>query len=442
MRAALPAFLLTCTLHCQVPDGYLVVSSASGSAILQGPGGLFLLDPRTPGAPIPVQGLTAELIGNPNWQFSGAQAVAVRPDDGMIVVGEIANYGVPVNLHHILLAGSTAVLDVRTQVGVGSTGGSPGIIDLALLPDGSTLIAVSALFNGPPLHGASLAIVDRQGGVTPVPTPPFGYDQPLALAVDPSGSTAYLVVAPIQPTAVHLYAVTLPNGPAQLLGTYSPTITGLTFDGVGRLIASSDLGLYRIDLGTGALTPLVGLTSFPAGIASELATGGFAIVRNGFFGAPSGVDHIDSALVTQTLSTGVPGFLTDVAILANPRSYGSGTPGTATYRWQTMPAPGGLPHAGNSSFGLQVVAQGGPLAFGAVVASFGTGSATLFGVDVLLDQPSAFPLAVLPANGLLTLPIPRTAPIGLTFFVQSFHADTGGPAGVASTPGQRIQIMP
>ena len=73
--------------------------------------------------------------------------------------------------------------------------------------------------------------------------------------------------------------------------------------------------------------------------------------------------------------------------------------------------------------------------------SFGAGDVAVLGVRFLLDPAISFWIGTTDATGSLPLPIPANAPIGATLFVQSFHLDAGATSGVATTPGQRLQIL-
>ena len=389
-----------------------------------------------------MQGLGPDLLGRAVHSGVGASALTIRRDDGALMVGEIAAPGDQVDLHEITLSGSTVATDHRVRVGTAGRSGSGGIAELASLPNGDVLIAVQDLQVGPPLHGAMLAIVARSGAVTPVPTQVLQAEYPLALAVDPAGTTAYLVVGPIEPHAVHLYAIPLPaGGTARLVGTFGPVLTGLAFDPTGDLIACSTTELFVVDTVRGTLSTRANLRPNTVSLASEAATGGFAVVQNGFGGPPSAVHHLDPSGASTPLTSAITGVLSDVAVLDNPRAYGPGTAGNTSYGWQVAPAPGGLPRVGNSRFALQVIGQGGPLAIGVVVVSPASGSLRLLGVEVLLDPSRMFTLGRTTSHGALTMPIPIGAPVGAEVFLQSFHLDAGAAGGIAATPGQRVRLM-
>ena len=106
--------LLDGVLAAQVPDGSFVIisfqNSATGSL-----GGLFIVDPRIPGALIPISGLGPDLTGN-NTGRGGSNCVTIQPETGILLVGEIGtNQGI--ELHQLVLAGSTVVLDTTITVG-------------------------------------------------------------------------------------------------------------------------------------------------------------------------------------------------------------------------------------------------------------------------------------------------------------------------------------
>jgi hypothetical protein len=226
-----------------------------------------------------------------------------------------------------------------------------------------------------------------------------------------------------------------------LVGTFGPILTGLAFDGQGDLIASSTTDLYRVDIARGVLVPRFALPGVVTSLAAEHASGGFAVIQNASIGTGSGVHHVDSSGASTLLTSTLTGVLSDVAVLDNPRSYGAPTPGTARYTWQVTPAPGGLPRVGNLRFGLQVVADGGPLTIGAIFASPAPGRANLFGVHVLLDLNTMWSVGCTSGTGSFALPIPNGVPVGAVLYLQSFHLDAGATSGIAATPGQRLGLM-
>lgn len=434
----------------QVPLGSYVVSSTWVGPLGAGPGGLFLVDPRVPGPPVALTGLPAELIGQATQASLGASAIAIRMADGALVAGAVTTLGNPVELHTIELAGAAVINHVRTPIGVAGNGNNAGIVELDLLPNGDALIAVQSLQNTPPLQGEMLAIVSRTGVVTPVPTPILQAPYPLALAVDPTGSTAYLVVGPLQPHAVHLYAVPLPaGGTAQLIGTLAPGLAGiygLAFAPNGDLLASTPTELYRIDLTAGTAAPIANLpVGGSASLAIEGATSNRVVIGNTFAPAGTAVHVMTPNNAATLLTTGITGVLSDVAVHANPHTFGSATSGDARYDWQVAPAPGGLPRAGNGGFGLQTTAEllspSGTLQPGFVFGALSPGSVVLTGATVLVDPATALLLGLAPSQAPLPLALPGTAPIGLRIYAQSFHLDPGAPGGVSATPGQRFEIM-
>ncbi len=444
IRLVVGIALLHATPAAQVPDGYCVVSTLESLAPAAAPGGLFLVDPRVPGAPIPVTGLGTDLTGL-GLGVSGANCVTIRQDDGVLLVGEVAAGGTAIDLHEIVLSGASVVSDTTTFIGTarGFIGG--GIQQIAILPDGNALIGVGGLVAGPPMNGALIGIVDRvSGAVTPIPLPPALGAYLNALTVDRTGTTAYAFLSPSETSAsgtvvaIPLAAPASATPVAPLLGA-----SALAVDGGGQVLASVAFpspAIESIDPATGIITPVASVPMNPNGMALEAATDLPVYVLNTVSSGP-GVYWVDAAGTSILLTAGITGAGSGIDVRANPRTYGAGTPGLATYGWQTAPNPGGLPQVGNAAFSITVTSTSGSAA-GVAFASFAPASFPLLGTTALIDPVGSFFVGAVPPGGTVPVPIRNDATlIGVTTYFQSFHLDAGAPFGLAASPGLLATIL-
>jgi len=443
MRAHLAPLVLASVVGAQVPDGSYVVS-AFGETSRPG-GGVFIVDPRTPGPPTVVTGLGQDLLGVPG-QTQGANCVAVRPDDGALLVGEIASSPTEIELHEIRLAGSNAVVDNKIRVGTLAQGVSGnGLHAIALLTNGDALIGVHGLVNGPPLYGAKVAIVRRNGTVVGVPLTGTISGVANGIAVDRTETTGYVAILPPSRSYSTIYAFPLPaGGLATQLGTVVGAGAALAVDSAGRIVSTSfsPRGIVALDPTTGTLS-LVGSTgSTPNGANLEAATDFAVYVLNGFHSPGLEVGWIDAGGTAHALTNALTGVGSGIAVLHDPRTYGVTTPGTFLYQWQVAPNPGGLPRVGNASFALQLTASGGGSAVGFLLAAVGSGDIPVLGFRLLLAPTSLVSLGPVPASGTIPMPVPSVAPIGVPVFFQTLHVDAGAPLGLAASNGLRLTLLP
>ncbi|MBK8975460.1 MAG: hypothetical protein IPM29_06010 [Planctomycetes bacterium] len=408
----------------QVEDGAYVVSLA--------PGGLAVVDRG--GTVRAVQGL-------PATSTTEAPTVVVRPDDGLLWVGEVRRGGgVPINLHEVLVSGSTGV--VMRTIGIGTTralGGEAGVSKMHSLPDGGVVVLTNGLAADQPQH-VGLVVVTRSGVVTPVALPPVGDFVPSAMAVDPTGGTAWIAVSPLQGRSSDLYAIPLGGGGGRRIGT-TAFLTGLTFDGHGNLLGSSNDRIVQVDPTTAQVSLVAWLTDFVADVRVEAATDQPLVVRNSLGPIMGHVERLDPSGALVTVATLPGATLRSITVRDDPRTYGGRTTGSSTYDWEVSPAPGGVPSRGNAGFGVRVVSLAGSFRPGLLVASTAPGLLAVAGLEVLLDPAVAFPAGVVAGPGVVPLPVPTTIPVGTYLFLQSFHPDPGAPSGWAATSGQLIAIM-
>jgi hypothetical protein len=136
----------------------------------------------------------------------------------------------------------------------------------------------------------------------------------------------------------------------------------------------------------------------------------------------------------------VRGARPGIAINPNPEIFGTGTPGSSTYRWE-LPNAGGLPLVGNTAFSLTVQGTGLPQP-GA--AGIGTARASVpivvLGATLVVDPASILLWkAVASVPSPVPIPIPNiSAFVGAKLVVQSFHLEG---AQLAATPGIEFTVL-
>ncbi len=424
----------------QVPDGWYVVS---GFASPSGTGGLFFVHPRNPGAPIPVLGLGPDLTGTAGMPFGNQGANSVlRAPDGSLIVGETLPRGGPLDLHVLTLTGATVASD--TTFTLGSAFSPSSVVQCALLPNGEILVGVTGVTTGP-LAGEMLGLVDpATGSVAPIPISPAPLGIFNALAVDSSGTVAFLGMVsalPLGPSDI--YSVAVPGGGPPAFGAPVPgVIQNLDLLPSGNLVASTGFSqdLFVIDTATAATTPIPTSVFSPTGVAVESVTGGYAVTTN--FTTPS-IHFVDASGATTPLSTiGGGAGLSGIDVNPNPEAFGTGTSGANTYSWALAPNPGGLPTVGNAGFSVTVSSTSGSTAGWIGFSSLPGTGVVLFGVSLWIDLASLLFLVPMPASGTLPLPIPPVPALaGLQGYLQTFHLDLALPFGIAASPGLEVTVL-
>lgn len=450
-RVALATFALAAAVSAQVPDGWYAWT-AFGSA---GRTGIFLQHPRTPGAPVAVEGLNPDLLYVPGGR-SGGSSLLVRASDGALIVGERAAVGNSVDLHVIRLHGVQVVFD--QLFGMGTAGPAGEIPQAALMPDGRVLVAATDLTQGPLAsipttnYGMEgIGIVDLNGGaVTPVPVANpgvflGGVFNGLTLSAD--GTTAYIANY-VSSTIGEVWALPVPaGGTATLLTTVPAGVSnvGLDLDGNLMIVAlNGPPNCWRYEFGTAQLSPVVTGTGPLNAIALETTTGNFALCSANA-GTPSrSILWMDPQGNATTLVT--PGYGTPSGIDArqNPRTFGNATPNADVYVWKLRPNPGGLPLVGNAGFSLTMEASNPSApAFGGVLIGLAKASSpiNIAGVDVLIDPASilysgSVGVAVTQTIG-LGIPADHGL-VGAKLYLQGIHLAGGGLLG---TNGVEFTIL-
>jgi len=275
------------------------------------------------------------------------------------------------------------------------------------------------------------------GTVVPIPITPDPPGTINAMALDRNG-TCYFGKFLGGATTSNIWRVPVPaGGTPTLVATLSGPILALAFDSNDTLWAGSGGTLYTIDTTTGVATPVPtpGLNSVN-GIAEEPETGALVLVPGG-----PPFDCFRLAGGTMTLLSMLPGgFSTGVALNPTLWIYGPASPGANVYAWQTAPNPGGLPTVGNATFTMTLRSDPGN-APGWAFLSLDRAQIPILGVTVLLDPTTLVPWLPLPAQNLVTLPLPlpgNPALSGVHVFAQTIHLE---PSGLAASSGVRIGIL-
>jgi hypothetical protein len=453
---ALAALLaLAQPLSSQVEDGWIVVSSFKTNQVpssdnpFVGDGGLWLVHPRIPGPPVPVTGLGSDLTGAglAGTLYGHGASCVLRLPDGRLVVGEFGR-GVGIDLHVLTLDGASVALGGDTTLFCGTAslfaeaggfwGKGGGILQLALLPDGRLLMAVWGIVSGP-LKDAHVGLADLGSGeITRVDTGPPGLFSEIvnAIAVDASGTTAYLgtVSSPGQ-----IYTLDVPGGgqPAFLGGLPADVVMDLAVDNDGGLLVGCfDSDVFKMDPGSGSLTPLGLPIQVYAALAVERVTGNHLASQHTDVSAVPPVAWISLVETGPTLTPllipppGGIGLLTGMDVNPDPETYGPASPGANEYAWALAPNPGGLPQAGNLGFSLTLESSpaGAP---GVLIAGLEplVPPVPILGGVLLSVNPLSLvfsrPLAGSPTET-IPLPIPLDPNlVGKMLFLQSGHLEGG-----------------
>lgn len=450
MRLLTVALLLTSPIVAQVPQGWYVFGTfaGAGSALDKG---VFMAHPRTPQAATRITGMFGDL------GITGSACVLYREQDNAILVGERSPAGASVDLHVLQIQGSAVVSDHSISVGTG--GPCCGEIpQMALLPDGRVVVAVTDLVGGPLQNYLSrqygwqgLGIVDTKSGLVTSIAVSNGATIPdvfNALALSPDGQTVYVGTYDTN-TSGNIYHVPLAGGAATHLVNLPGGISNMAFANDGYLMvtdAYTAQGLFRVDVSNGSFVAIPHSSGALNGLANESVTGNYAAVSGGaglpsrsvFWVEPNGTDHVlDSPIGIATPS--------GVAIHLNPARFGLGTAAGNSYEWQLAPNPGGLPKVGNTNFSLTVAATGSTgltLGVGLIAQSRLASAVPILGVDLWLDPTTILATPLLPALPIVAIPLPiPNIPglVDLALFVQTVHQETGG--ALAASPGVRFTIV-
>ena len=445
MRYAIPPLVLSAALHAQIPDGALVACSfdPGPATAISGPGGLFVADAWVPGPLTALTGLGTDLTGPDPLGPMGARSVAIRQDDGALLVGEIAPAGHTVDLHEIRVIGGTVVSNLVRTVGVAAPGGAGAIPQVSVLPSGDALVCVSGLMPTAPLFGATIAIVTRGGAVQPLSVAGSTVVTVTAVTADPSGAVGYAAISSGGAgTEIHSFA--LPGGGATSLIASIDGVRALAVDSDGMLLATSSWAageIVRVDPGSGAVSSVAWVGPMPSAVQFDRASGRILYGLDGV--GPSGAElgWIDQGGGTNVLSAAITGSLSGIDVYGNPRIYGAPTPGDVEQRWVLDPSAGGVPRLGDSSFTLRMTSTASTVV-STLIASPRPSQWSYMGVEVLLDPTWLIPFGEVSSTGVVPLPIPIQSTLGMSLCFQGFYLDAGAPAGVGASDGIRVTVMP
>ncbi len=425
------AFTTTSAL-AQIPDGSFLVSSFSASNSPT-PGGIFLVDPRVPGTPTRITGLDPSLVGMAGVSSAtGANAIAIN-DDQIVFVGNVGEDGTAIELHELVISAGQAFTIRTTPVGVVNTLVSPsgGISQIQALPNGDCVFCVANIAAGPPMNGNLVGYFDSvTGTITPISFPTSSVFAQ-SIAVDADATTVYVTTFP----GYSIHSVPIAGGSATLVGTGN-LVAGLDVNGDGDLITSSFDSVIEMDVATGATTVLGTPGNYINGLAVERATE-YVVCAMSRAGGVNDVVYVDDVGGVNMLGP-IEGICSGVTILHNPRTYGLGTPGNASYEWRVHPNPGGLPTIGNTAFGVQLDASSGD-ASGVLLFGASRTFQSVLGFQLLVQPFVAVPM---PASGFLSIPVNVNGTVGTTVALQTLHLDAGAPQGIAASNGFWAVIMP
>ena len=436
----------------QVPDGFYVFGSFQGAA---GQNGIFFAHPRDPLVPvITVTGLPPALGYDPAGR-RGAACVNYRRSDGALIAGERSPAGTSVDLHVMRLSGSAVVFDQLFSCGTSANVGE--IAQAALLGDGRIVVAATDLAAGGPLaqfltaqyHWEGLGIVDTvSGSVTPIAVANLNQFPGVVngIALSPDESTVY-VGNYVSVTSGDLWAVPLAGGTAVQLATFPSGPSNLAVDLDGSVLVTTLNGppnLFRVQPIGGVVTPIATTHGPMNAIAVESVTGNYLVAtatagvptRSLLWMTPQGQETV---LLSPNLAT-----IAGVDVNPDPETYGTGTPGTASYDWALRPNPGGLPLLGNAFFSITVTASQPQTSLALVL--FGDRAAPgaqVLGLTLQVDPATAITTLLVMVDTRMTVPlgIPNIpAFLGQEVHAQSLHLDLGTQV-LAATPGLVLTVL-
>lgn len=437
MRFLAVSSLFLGAVSAQVPDGHYVVSSFHRTQ--QGPGGLFFVHPRMPGAPVAVTGLGSDLTGVVNGPNAGANCVALM-DDGALLVGELAPTGVMLDLHVVVLAGSSVATDTLIPIGLAASNTimAGQISQIAVVGGTFAAVATGGVVNQPPLSGNPIGLVDVATGIVlPIASPTIVGRDVNALAFDPESGQLFLAAQIGTSPNYEIYRLPLTGGTAVLLANLT-SVSALAVASDGTLFAAaSSTNVYAIDPTSGAAALVATVGSNVNGLGLERATGNPVAVLNNILG--SGLFWIAGG-TTNLLTAAIGGVPSGIAVNDSVRSYGSGTSSGIEYEFALAPTPGGLPIAGNSAFAIRVDASSAAGQPGLLVGNFAPADLPLFGVRVLIDPVAPIAIGLFQPGTPVPFPIPAGFP-PLRIYLQSFHPGTGSAPGLAATAGMLLGTL-
>ena len=125
--------------------------------------------------------------------------------------------------------------------------------------------------------------------------------------------------------------------------------------------------------------------------------------------------------------------------VADPVTYGDGSPGSNSYAWEISPNAGGLPTVPNPTFSLTVEATPAAPAASSVLIGVNSASIPVLAIELLVDPFQPLLTASLASSTSMTLPLPIPNDpgfLGVELYLQSVHLDTV----LASSDGVRVRF--
>jgi hypothetical protein len=453
------ALLLGGALDAQVPPNHLIVGTGPD---LRSPGnpGLFYVSLET-GNTIRVTNLPMKFRSQAGF---GVRSVLRRPSDEAIFLGSGATEFQSPTVTMLTMNGSAVVQTKTAILGTLRRGWSLTVSALSLMPDGRRVLVGTPSSLLGPMAGHRLGIIDFDSTpptVTPIPltgplTGTFVWD----VVMSPDGRTAFVMTitgnnAPTPNRPFRLYMVDIQSGDTAFLhGDANRSLKGL------RLVSPDVLQVSALDIwssnpipsnvleflitgwGTATMTSHPGFDQLECagGGGLDLATGNTAMGSHEFLtyttskSSPNPfslftVDHRTGAIELLTgppaSGWGAPWGLDIHGVMEN---YGAATDGQNHYSFETFPNPGGSPTVGNTGFTLTMASAPGTAAVSALALSFGRGSTTILGAEILVDLASTVAVPVPTGSSVpYALPIPNVPSlIGLVVTAQSVHLEASG----------------
>lgn len=460
MAASVVAVLLAASGVAQVPDGHLVVATASLPPTASGQAGLWLVDLST-GSVVAVtpSSLPCELRGTCGGS-AGSNCVVRDPRTERLVAGNAVLNGGPVGAWLLDLQGATVVTSTYCPVGTVSSFDG-GVHAAAFLPDGDILLATGRITTGANAYAPILRWTPPNpqvpAGALVVIALPALYattgNYCNALVVSPDGSTLFAACKSnglfSQNLLFDVLCIPLNGGPVVVLPdsmVMGEFVSQLWWDCNGDLLGATARyptgvapgRLMRWRLVGGVWVEIVpaqswsGLLDANAGVTDPATCDVFLNFNNLTTTGLSPLYRTNGTSTPTPILAPVPswGLVMGIDVNPNPEVFEQPSGASLPASWSYRPFAGGVPTIGNAQFALPLRATGTGIA-AAFVDFVRTPGVTVLGMDVYLPF-TAVALATLPTPSLPNgpvwpFPIPNNAGLlNLEVFAQAAVADQAG----------------
>lgn len=442
----------------QVPPGWVVVATTTRGQV-QAPwgnlAGLWLADPRRPGAMIEIVGLPASLTTPPiAWPYEyGCGGVTIHAESGDLLVGDVADAGAPQNLYRIRItpAPTTPPTYAATVVSTHFLGtaaaGVGGLVSHVACRDAKRVVVTCSNVAAGPLGAGPMRVgeVDLSTGVVtawPAVSNTFsGSAEGRAVCIDDSRANVYFAgrsggVGPSTIRKVPLPALGVPTTTNVLTSALPLQAFTMRWDRAqqrlvvsGRENTSNGGAMWEVDPVTGVALA-VGPDG-PANIASfdiEPTTGDVLFAGIPSTGVP-GLHHYvrgtsNGTWLGNSAAVGPIGLPFGCAVAPSPTPYGlASVEGTGPLVTWAPASSAGLPTLGNSAYSLRLdPGSGGSLLAGHLLATAQPLSPGVLipGLGLTLNVDPTQPVVELGfASATIPLPIPNDALlVGYDVFLQ------------------------